>query len=582
MKAGLNFSHLFESEGGRPRAFVAILLALATTAVLVTELPDDVALRGRVVGALAAAFLASVAAGRLAAARRWPLASDLAGQVALAALAAAAVWFARPWSVFQPTFYAGLVIAGAAAALLRLRSAASYWVWLERLQDETKLPLAGTLAGWVAFSATLWSAHLLFDLFTNKTIATLNEKSAAILFCAVLPIALVTRAPPIADAPPKDAEDFLRRAQARIAHWALAPFVLAYSALLWLYAGKIALLWTLPANEIGRMVGAFGVVAVFTLFLIFPDRDKGPPHVRLLWRIWPYLLPAPLVLVALAIAARIEAHGLTPDRYVAISLIALLAAAGAVALTGRERFIRFSPAAATLVLLAASLGPFGAIETSARWQTATLTTILTAHGLLKDGKLVEEAEPAALSAAESKQWSSAIEFLKQYDRLPLFGAARASDAWMAERRLRALVRQADLRPESLKKAGLRNPSRYCNLTDKQWAALPEELEQFSLAGQALYREGDAEPKNAANARVSLDKTRLSIGWRDEPASIFDLTALARRIDAGCEKLGPELLAPSSGSGEIRLLIDTLSLRNDEEGPAVTFLRAFILKARPKG
>lgn len=570
--AASSFWSLFNSEDGRPINAPAILLALATTAVLVTaEGPGGALLfRSHIISALVAAFLASVAGARLTAPLRWPWALDVAGQTTLAALAAAAVWFSTEASLFAPTFYAGLAIAGAAAALPALRSASSYWAWLEKLQDASKLPLAAALVAWAAIYATLWSAHLLFGHFVDSTIWMLSWQSAAILFCAVAPIGLLLRAPPVVESPLKDDSDFLRRAQRLVGHWTLAPFIFVYSALLWLYAGKVAFAWTLPANEIGRMVGAFGAVAVLAIFLIFPDRERGPWHIRLLWRIWPYLLPAPLILVGCALAARVEAYGLTPDRYAAALLIALCAAGGVVALTDRERYIRFAPAAATLSLLAASFGPWGAVETSVRWQSAVLAKILAAHGLLKDGKLDEAAEPAALSASESEKWSSADDVLHRFGGPPSFGAKELPrpDGFM---RLRSRVRLA---------GGPIPPpvrTRFRSMHADTWIA-PTELAPFSLVGPVAV--GGVLRPWESRLKATLDGSRLAIA-RGETKFVFDLARAAQRLDETVfedELSEPLIVAPETADGS-RLLIENMSLEADDHGRRVTSLHGLLLERR---
>jgi hypothetical protein len=202
--------------------------------------------------------------------------------------------------------------------------------------------------------------------------------------------------------------DFLRRAVAAVAGWALSPFVLVYSAVLWIYAIKIALAGALPDGQVGGMVGVFGFVGVATILAIYPQRETGRAHVRPLWRIWPFLLVAPLVLLAFAIVERVGEYGLTPDRYMAALLGVLCAANGVAALAGRERIVKFAPAVATVALFAASFGPWGAKETSVRWQSAAMREILAAHDQIKDGALIAHGASAPLSLKEWRRWKAAL------------------------------------------------------------------------------------------------------------------------------------------------------------------------------
>jgi hypothetical protein len=571
MKNILNFSDLLEPRAGRPIPLPAIFLALAATALLILELPSAVDPRSRLVGSLATAWLASLAGGRLAAALRWSRPADLGIQAAAAALAAAAIWFARPIDLFLPTFIAGLALAGVATPLPALTDARSYWAWLEKLVTAAQLPLAATLVGFAAVSATIWSAQLLFGLFLTATIEAMIWRSAVILFVAVAPILFVLRAPPVHMAAPEEREeDFFRRLQALVANWALAPFVLGYSALLWAYGAKIALAWTLPLGEVGRMVAGFGLAATLTIFLIFPYRERGPVHVRLLWRIWPYLLPAPLILVACALFERIDVYGLTADRYIAVLLACLCAAGGAVALTDRDRYIRFAPAAAAVALILASLGPFGAVESSIRWQKASLEAVMTAHGLLKDGRLPSEIEPASLTETESRRWSSAIELLRRYDRLPSFGLSESS-AGIAKR-LSERVRLAEsAKPD--RRAHVRFPS----FDDNAWVASAD-LEPYSIVGRLVFA-GDSERKSDA-LRVAADGFRLSIARGEAAPTVFDLAELARRVETGAGRLvGPLTTAPADGSAGLLLLVEAMNLRIDDKERKLVSMRALLLERR---
>jgi hypothetical protein len=563
----------------RIAAAPAALLAILAAVLLLAGTSDAPDWRMMILVAIGAAWPAVVAAALFAAARDWSLPRNIAFQLAVGCVAGVVVWFPAETGLFHPTYFVGLAFASLAAPLSRLRSAENYWPWVEKLCFAAALAALGALVGFLAIVATLLSAATLFGL-AGLTFDAIATRLAIFMFVAVMPIVFLALEPPIVETTLDErATDFLRRAGAALACYALAPFVLVYSALLWAYAGKIALEGALPMGQVGLMVGAFGFSAMLTVLLIFPERHRGPFVVRWLWRIWPFLLPAPLVLLGFAIAERVSTYGLTPDRYVAILLTLLCAASGLAALGARDRVIRFAPAATALALLAASFGPFGAVAVSLRWQNGNLSAILAAHGLLRpDGRLLEEGPPVALTAAETRKWRAATELIRQNDRAPaLFGPESPKTA-DALQRLEARIVFAKLADVSDGR-----PARWRSLYTQSWAAPSDgALDAVAILGSItlpIIRRGGDDDATPDPLHAALDGLRLSVEPPGEAAASFDLSDLAQRLDARAAPLARPVVveSTSAGTGGLLLLVDQFDLRADDEGVQITSLTALVLK-----
>jgi hypothetical protein len=558
----------------------AAALALVATFLMLDATAGNSDLRTMIVVSLADAWLAVVATAIFASAHRWSLPRDLGAQLIAGSLAAAAPWAPAQAGLFGPTFFAGLAFASLAAPLGRLTRAEAYWTWVEKLCLAAALATLGAIVGFAAILATLLSAATLFDI-DGLTFGAIAPKLASVMFCAVAPNAFLALRPPVVESTLNEREgDFVRRAAAALACYALAPFVLVYSALLWAYAGKIALERSLPTGQIGVMVGAFGFAAILTILLIFPERSRGPFTARWLWRIWPFLLPAPLVLLGFAIVERVEAYGLTPDRYVASALALLCAASGVAALGDRDRVIRFTPAATALVLLLASFGPFGAVATSARWQSANLSSILAAHGLLRpDGRLVVEGAPVALSETETRKWRAATDLLRQIDRAPSLFGPEAPTTADALQRLDARVALAKIEGVS---ASARARWRSLSIQERWVASADDALDDVSILGSihlsAFPRNGDGSaPTDPLHA--AIDGVHLSVEPPGEAAATFDLSDLVRRLAAGAERISrPQILEPTSdGNSGLCLLVEGITLGIDDEGAQIRDITALVLK-----
>ncbi|MCA8829768.1 DUF4153 domain-containing protein [Hymenobacter pini] len=103
----------------------------------------------------------------------------------------------------------------------------------------------------------------------------------------------------------------------------LLPLVVLYLGILYAYMGRIILLWTLPKGWVSLLVLALAVAGIFALLLIHPIRHAAEnTWIRTFGR-WFYLALFPLLgLLAVAISTRIQAYGITEERYFVLVLAA--------------------------------------------------------------------------------------------------------------------------------------------------------------------------------------------------------------------------------------------------------------------
>lgn len=542
---------------------VPAAIAIAAAALAIAR-PSDAG--GAFLLFAAAAWPATLAASLHAQARGASAGVSLAAQIAAGLAAAGLMIFQQDLRLALPYFSAGLALLCLAAPVSRLKEPDSYWVWAERFCAAAVFAAAVGFIGWVASTATLYSADHLFHLFGSTLSGRLATDLAVLFFVAVAPIAYLAIQPPIADeALATDEKDFIRRAIAALASWVLAPFVLVYSGMLWLYAAKIVLDRALPDGQIGWMVGAFGFSALSTIILMAPQRRDGPAQTRLLWRIWPYLAIAPLALLGCALYARIDAYGLTEDRYMAGLLGALCAANAVVALVSREAVLRFAPAAGALALILTSFGPWGALATSDRWQRAALLDIYAAHGRIADGLLLLDGGPPAMSKAEARRCNAAAQHLSARSLLkPL----------VAEKNHEKTGDLSKLCPSVAEQR--HNPFHSYHNNSAAWIAPEGEkdlrlLGSFTLSARSRVSEGDI--------KIDCASDRITVRWRNEAPAVFDMKEIESRFDPKTQTLqvGP-LLEPTSGDGRLIFLLQHLYIDiSKTDAPALSSLQGFLLR-----
>jgi uncharacterized protein DUF4153 len=383
---------------------LAVLIAgLLTFYRLNHDLARDVDLR--IIGALVASFMWTVAVDFYVESS----ARSFAARVVLwiAGIAAIALLFYLFWEIWvSPHLLLGslLILVGLAGYLGGRASNETFWLFNHRLWLGAALALVGAVlfaAGLVAITETL---KLLFGLTPP---AHAHEHIISLSLCFVAPVSFLAFAPQSFTDPitAREEGDFTMRAAAALVKFVLVPLLLVYTAILYAYAVKIVLAWELPKGTLGGMVVGYLLIGAATLLVGYPSRETGGPHVRFFWRYWVELTALPVVLLFIAVGRRIADYGVTEQRYlmVLVGVWALILAALR-ALRGGNFDLRLVPGVLAFLMFAASFGPGGAVGFSVMSQKQQLAELLTAKGMLVDGKIVPRGEGAPENPLGTDAW----------------------------------------------------------------------------------------------------------------------------------------------------------------------------------
>lgn len=367
--------------------FAVILAGLLTLEKLSTDSPGDI--ERKIMGALAASFL-------------WGVAVDLyceshsssrptRGLAWLAGIAAIALLFCFQWEIWllPPLLLVALgLLIGLSGHVVKAERNAAFWLFNHRLWLAAALALLGAGLFGAGLSIILETLNFLFGL---ELPSKWHEHIWTVALGFMAPVSWLALAPRNFTEPLGEREEmeFTTRSVASLVKFVLVPMLLVYTGILYAYAVKIALAGTLPKGTLGSLVVGYLLAGAATLMLAYPSRDSGGALVRLFWRYWIWLALMPVVMLFLAAYTRIEAYGLTEQRYL-IVLIGVWAFILAVLRIWRPRNfdLRLAPAVLAILLLAASFGPWGVIGFSILSQKAELAGILEAKGLLSGGKIV--------------------------------------------------------------------------------------------------------------------------------------------------------------------------------------------------
>jgi hypothetical protein len=380
-----------------------LIAGLATFYRLNHDFARDVDLR--IMGALAASFLWTVAVDFYAESGARSYLTRVTLWIAGIALIALLFYFF--WEIWLNTYLlvgALLILVGLGGYLGRRDSNAPFWLFNDRLWLGAALAvvLAGLFAaGVAAISQTL---NILFGLILPPH---WQEHVITVSLCFVAPVSFLAFAPRSFTDPitAREEDDFTMRAAAALTKFVLVPLLLVYTAILYAYAIKIALAWELPKGTLGGMVVGYLLVGAATLLIGYPSRETGGPLVRLFWRYWVELTALPVLLLFIAVGRRIADYGVTEQRYLMV-LIGVWALILAImrAVRGANFDLRLVPGVLAFLIFAASFGPGGMIGFSVMSQKQQLAELLSAKGMLVDGKIVLHGEGAAESPLGTDAW----------------------------------------------------------------------------------------------------------------------------------------------------------------------------------
>jgi len=565
---------------------LAVAAAVALTLYHLFELqsgsePEDYAWRLRVSSGLSLAFLWALGATLYAEERQFPAASAIGiGLVG--------------WAVFGFLFLAWQAVDAdwwllAAAACLGL-SVAPYLTRAPRNGETWQFNhhlWIGAVVATVAMCLFAGGVSIIIEtlryLFGLNIPYRVHEKVWIVAGCLIAPVYWLSVVPRDFAVKVQEGEqtEFTSRSVAALVRFILAPLLLVYGAILHAYAVKILFDQSLPRNRIGWLVLSFGVAVAMTALAAYPTRTAGGRIVQLFWRIWPWMLAVPLVMLAVAIGQRIGQYGLTEARYmVVLAGVWLASLVFSQGLSGAGRDLRLITGVLAALLALAAIGPWGMSGWPVRNQVSTLVRLLSAAGVVRDGRVVATARlESPFSAAERARLHGIVDYLSERNRLdalrPLF-AGSPNDPFAGQPRvtransaaiLAGIRERLALGPRPSRDGGARSLVSF----SAQGAGIVllagggRAVGPLALSFPAPAGEGSVEIAAGGNRilfRIEEgSRLRLAMSEIDRP-QVFDLKPLLARE-------GPLRSAPSAGQTPLRL--PPVDLRAEGDGPPATLI-----------
>ncbi|MFN0201862.1 MAG: DUF4153 domain-containing protein [Bacteroidia bacterium] len=211
--------------------------------------------------------------------------------------------------------------------------------------------------------------------------------------------------------------------------YVLLPLVLVYMAILYAYMGKIIVEWELPKGWVCYLIFGFSVTGILALLLLHPlIDDEESKWIAWIHRLY-FMLSLPLVvLMFISINVRLQAYGLTPNRYIIVLLAIWLGLVALYFTFFKQRNIILIPISLAMLALLSAIGPWGMFSMSVRSQVNRIEPLLVKYQLLKDGKLQSLPENVKLLEKDRHTISSGIDGILRWNGQEKL-MAWVSDAW---------------------------------------------------------------------------------------------------------------------------------------------------------
>jgi hypothetical protein len=533
-------------------ALAATVVAIATDEDIPFVADDEV---GRFLALLLLSLIAAFAVAMWAEARGATWRRHLPFAFAVAGLLAARLYSTPFENSLAALMLAPIVVLAAATLpfIGRPGSSDAFWAYNRGAW------LAGLFGGFVAVVLGLgltlaYSAiERLLDIGIDGDV---YEHTWTVCLGLVWPLVSLGNAPRICET--------LDRAQAGrlvnvLVTYVLTPVVGLYLTILLLYVARIAILWALPSGEAAPIIWGCAAIAVITHVLAYPMRETGRGAVRLYHRHLFRVLMVPVIVLAIAVWVRIDAYGMTEQRYVLALGTAALLVHCVLGMVWPARRLVIAPAALGALLILGSFGPWGAIAASERSQVAILKNLLERNGLLTEGRVV----PATTQPApvDSQRIGSVIAYLVES------GKVDAIAGWFPEGSF-----GGDEFPtwtEALKALNIGYVAAWANPGDVNFWSVqdaPLEITGFDLAVPFSLNSGTetsvpwpgAEPPGSIG--LSVRGWLVSVAWRTETVVLDIATTVeeARRTMNADGAPRPLIVEGSSGILRARLVLHSLN------------------------
>lgn len=166
----------------------------------------------------------------------------------------------------------------------------------------------------------------------------------------------------------------------------IMPLLAVYTLILYIYFAKIIITLQWPVGLVGHLVLWYAVISTTTIFLVTPLEKENKWVKTFVFWFTKVVLPL-LVMMFFSLGKRIEAYGVTENRYYVLVLGLWVLGTMLYWNFSRRRNNIILPLSLAILALISVCGPFSAYAISIKSQTNRFYDIVTKYDMLRDEKL---------------------------------------------------------------------------------------------------------------------------------------------------------------------------------------------------
>ncbi|MCB0700571.1 MAG: DUF4153 domain-containing protein [Chitinophagales bacterium] len=166
----------------------------------------------------------------------------------------------------------------------------------------------------------------------------------------------------------------------------LIPLTILYLLILYAYALKILIQWSLPKGWVSMLVMCYSLVGVLATLLVYPLRESTEnAWVKLFAKFFFIAIMPLIILLFVAVGARIGDYGITEPRYYLLMLGSWLAFIALYYTFSKQKSIKLIPVSLLVLGLLSLVGPWSVFSISSNSQMSRLERILIKYEMIDEG-----------------------------------------------------------------------------------------------------------------------------------------------------------------------------------------------------
>lgn len=230
-------------------------------------------------------------------------------------------------------------------------------------------------------------------LFTVDKLLGITVRSSIYYYTWLLTVGLFSSSFFLAGVPEQDekAEEYPYPKYLRILLlYIVIPLVVVYLVILYIYFAKIIITWEWPVGLVSHLVLWYSAFCVGLIFLISILKDNKWVKIFVSWL--PKLILPILVMMFISMGIRINAYGITENRYYVVVLGLWVAAMMLFIIFNKNKRNIIILISLSVVALLSVFGPLSSFNISKLSQNNRLAKILVKNDMLIDGKIVGKSD----------------------------------------------------------------------------------------------------------------------------------------------------------------------------------------------